>query len=103
MRRPRYALPERIGSEIGAAAPPRIDRLRRIAEAWADVVGPTLARHAEPARLTDEGVLVIHTADASWAQAIELERRRLLAGLGERLGDGTVAELRVAIGPLRSR
>jgi predicted nucleic acid-binding Zn ribbon protein len=103
VKRPRYALPERIGSEIGAAAPARIDRLRRVTEAWVDVVGAALAGHAEPVRLTEGGVVVIHAADASWAQAIELERRRILAGLTTRLDPGTVTELRVAIGPLRSR
>lgn len=99
-RRDPYRLPERIGAEIEATAPAGTGDLRRISEAWVDAVGPALAAHAMPARRRQDGTLVIHAADASWQQAVELERRRLVALLRERLGPDAVGDLRIEIGPV---
>lgn len=98
-----YALPERIGRSIEASAPAGAGDLRRIADAWVEVVGPALAAHAMPARRRRDGGLVIHVTDASWQQAVELERRRLTTLLRERLGDETITEFRVEIGPVAAR
>ncbi len=102
-RRDPYALPERIGSSIETSAPAGAGDLRRIADAWVEVVGPALAAHAMPARRRRDGGLVIHVTDASWQQAVELERRRLTTLLRERLGDEAMTELRVEIGPVAAR
>lgn len=99
-RRDPYALPARIGSSIEATAPRGTGDLHRIIDAWVDAVGPGLAAHAMPTRRRQDGTLVIHAADASWQQAVDLERRRLVALLQERLGTDAIADLRVEIGPV---
>jgi len=35
--------------------------------AWADAVGPDIARNAWPARFQRDGTLIVHTHDAIWA------------------------------------
>ena len=102
-RRPGDALrmPEPLRGDIAGAAPGASAPVRRIADAWPAAVGDALARASQPARLTRDGVLVVHAADASWVHAITLEQRTILRRLGEHLGDQAPAALRVEVGPVR--
>ena len=56
-----------------------------VLRAWADAVGPEIARHASPARRTREGDLVVHTSDAGWAQALTLMADDLVGKLAAAL------------------
>lgn len=102
-RRHPHALPERIGSSIEAAAPRGTGDLHRVVDAWVAIVGSEMAAHAMPARRRQDGTVVIHATDASWHQAVDFERRRLLTALRERLGEESIAELKVEIGPVTTR
>lgn len=93
-------LPSAIGTDLPGAVPPDLGPIRRVADVWVTVVGEALARFAQPARLTGDRTLVVHAADASWVHAITLEQRTILKRLGEVLGDGAPAGLKVEIGPV---
>lgn len=91
-------MPQPLAGDIGAAAGPDLGPLRRVAAAWPDAVGEQLARVARPARLTRDGALVVHAADASWMHAIALEERRILRRLAEALGGDAPTALKVEVG-----
>ena len=67
--------------------------MAEILAAWPDAVGVQIAKNAWPARISRDGTLHVHTADAIWA--FELGHRA--AEIASRLG---VAKLRFAPGPL---
>jgi hypothetical protein len=101
-RDPQSALrmPSSIGSDIAGSMPGDLGPVRRIADVWTAVVGEGLARVAQPARISRDGTLVVHAADASWVHALTLEERTILRKLNERLaGDGPPA-MKVEIGPI---
>jgi hypothetical protein len=88
-----------IGELLDGALPP--DRtggaLVPILRAWPDVVGPEIARHARPARRTRDGDLVVHCADASWAQTLTLMADDLATRLAV-LGPDAPRSLRFRVG-----
>ena len=65
-----FRLPSPIGGDIRGAVPPDLGPVRRILGVWNETVGAGLARFAQPARITREGVLIVHASDASWVHAI---------------------------------
>ncbi|PHX81086.1 MAG: hypothetical protein CK540_04370 [Thermoleophilia bacterium] len=96
-------LPSPIASDIRGAVPPDLGPVRRILGVWNETVGAGLARFAQPARITREGVLIVHAADASWVHAITLEQRTILKKLKEQLAGDAPTELRVEIGLVDTR
>ena len=73
-----------------------------VLRAWADAVGPEIARHASPARRTRDGDLVVHTSDAGWAQALTLMADDLVGKLAAALGADAPRALRFQVGTVRS-
>jgi predicted nucleic acid-binding Zn ribbon protein len=71
----------------------------RIFEAWDRVVGPQIARHAQPVRL-DARRLVIHVHSAVWLQELTLLRDDLRRRINEWMGRELVSELFLVLGPL---
>ena len=93
-------LPSSLGAEIAGSMPGDLGQVRRIADVWTEVVGEGLARVAQPARVTRDGTLIVHAADASWVHALTLEERTILRKLDARMaGDGPTG-LKVEIGPI---
>ncbi len=93
-------LPSSLGAEIAGSMPGDLGPVRRIADVWTEVVGEGLARVAQPARVTRDGTLIVHAADASWVHALTLEERTILRKLDARMaGDGPTG-LKVEIGPI---
>ena len=73
-------------------------REEEIQEAWKDVVGDFLAKHAAPAKLSD-GLLIVHVLQPT--VHFELERvwkRTLLQKLQARFGKNTIREIRFRLG-----
>jgi len=68
--------------------------------AWPAVMGEQIARNAWPARLTRDGKLHVATASSAWAFELAQLEPKLLARLGETLGDATPTGLRFAPGKL---
>lgn len=77
---------------------------------WEQIVGPTIAAHCRPDRLTD-GELVCIAESTTWATAITLQAAEILAKITAEVGPGVVTRLRVhgptapswQHGPLRVR
>jgi predicted nucleic acid-binding Zn ribbon protein len=88
--------PSRLGDILRAA----LARLPAGAELshypiWADwpvVVGPTIARHAQPLRLR-RGVLVVSVDGPDWMQELRFRKAELRERLNERLGRPVVRDL----------
>ena len=59
---------------------------------WAAVVGPTIARHAQPRRLR-RGVLVVDVDGPDWMHQLGFMKRELRERLNERLGRAVVRDL----------
>jgi hypothetical protein len=101
----RVPAPTALGSELGRLLrrPGWTERLgvARLAAAWPEVVGAELAAHCEPVRIAGR-VLTVRAATAPWATQL----RWLTAQLAERavalLGEGSVTEVHVVVGPLGS-
>ena len=70
---------------------------------WAEIVGPELAAHTRPERLTD-GELVVATDSTAWATQLRLLAGTLVRRLNAELGDGTVKRVKVRgpAGPART-
>lgn len=59
---------------------------------WESLVGPQVAAHSEPVRLTD-GELVVEAESTAWATQLRLLSRTLVGRLQEKLGPDVVRKL----------
>jgi predicted nucleic acid-binding Zn ribbon protein len=95
---------------IGAAMQPLLDRLDReghfaivrLAKAWPDIVGETIARRTEIVSLKFH-TAVVKVSGAMWIQELSFMKSQILAKVAERLGDDIVRELRFVKGSLSRR
>src|ERR1700726_3343877 len=102
----RYKAPE----PIGAAMQPILDRLDReghfaivrLAKAWPDIVGETIARRTEIVSLKFH-TAVVKVSGAMWIQELNLMKSQILARLRESLHDDSVRDLRFVKGTLSRR
>ena len=102
----RYKAPE----PIGAAMQPILDRLDReghfaivrLAKAWPEIVGETIARRTEIVSLKFH-TAVVKVSGAMWIQELNLMKSQILSRVTERLGDDVVRELRFVQGRLSRR
>jgi predicted nucleic acid-binding Zn ribbon protein len=100
MSAPRSGRPLRLGDVLRAA----LDRLtvgNELADYalwvhWDAVVGPTLARHAQPLRLR-RGVLSVSVDSAEWMQEIQFLKHELRERLNARLGRAVVRDVFVVL------
>lgn len=67
--------------------------LAAIQRAWPEVAGPAIAREATPVS-ERSGVVTVSCRSAVWAQELDLLSPRLVEGLNEALGGGSVRALR---------
>jgi predicted nucleic acid-binding Zn ribbon protein len=101
MSRPPWRQPVRAAEALSSAFQ-RLglaDRLRQheLWRVWADVVGPHIARHAQPREIR-HGRLVVHVTDPVWLHQLSMMRHRLVVALNERLGSPVVREMALRIG-----
>ncbi len=73
------------GATLGPAAAVPGDLARLLAVVWPQVVGPDVARNAHPVYYR-HGRLVVSTASAAWAQALQDMSESIRSGLNARLG-----------------
>jgi hypothetical protein len=99
----RVPAPSRLGAELGRlfGRPGWTERLgvARLASAWAEVVGPELAAHCEPVRISGR-VLTVRAATAPWATQLKWLTVQLAERASALLGPGSVTEVHVVVGPL---
>jgi predicted nucleic acid-binding Zn ribbon protein len=102
-RTARVPAPTPVAAEFGRlfARPGWAERLgvARLAGAWADVVGPDLAAHCEPVRIAGR-VLTVRAATGTWATQLKWFTVQLAERAQELLGEGSVTEVRIVVGPL---
>lgn len=65
---------------------------------WADIVGRDLAQRCEPVRIAG-GTLVVRASDQAWATQLTYLQRQIVTRVNEVLGAGTVARVRITVGP----
>ena len=85
----------------------RIDReghfaIVRLAKAWPEIVGETIARRTEIVSLKFH-TAVVKVSGAMWIQELNLMKSQILARVTERIGDDAVRELRFVQGRLSRR
>ncbi len=101
MSRPPWRQPVRAAEALTAAFQRLglVDRLRQheLWRIWTNVVGPHIARHAQPREIR-HGRLVVHVTDPVWLHQLSMMRHRLVAALNERLGGPVVREMALRIG-----
>ena len=96
----RNARPVRLG-EVLRAALARLPLATPLADYalwahWDAVVGPTIARHAQPSRLR-RGVLSVEVDSAEWMQEIQFLKHDLRERLNGRLGRPAVRDVFVVL------
>ena len=102
----RYKAPE----PISAAIQPLLDRIDReghfaivrLAKAWPEIVGETIARRTEIVSLKFH-VAVVKVSGAMWIQELNLMKSQLLSRISARIGDDVVRDLRFVQGRLSRR
>lgn len=75
---------ERVGSLLPAVLGRGMSAERRLADAWPHVVGPEVARNAQPRSLR-AGRLVVATSSSVWAQTLQHMVGEILPRLNEAL------------------
>jgi len=68
-------------------------------DAWDEVVGPAIARNAQPTRL-DGDRLIVAVRNSSWLQELDLLKKQLRERLNEKMGRELVRELYFFVGKL---
>lgn len=102
MRRPRSGL-----TTLGSAVDDALRRLQldgraremRALLVWAEVVGPQIAAVTEP-DVVREGVLHVVARTSTWASELTFHKQSILKGINQRLGKGTLRDLRFRQGQL---
>lgn len=104
--RPEAPPPRRLGDVLPEVTRtlglPDPSTLRDLRTAWPELVGDRIAAHSTP-RTLREHVLTITVDSAPWATQLRYLESGLLARLEERLGDGVVTRIRLALEPRRGR
>jgi predicted nucleic acid-binding Zn ribbon protein len=101
---------DKAPQHIGAAIQPLLDRIDReghfaivrLAKAWPEIVGETIARRTEIVSLKFH-TAVVKVSGAMWIQELNLMKAQILARVRERIGDDAVRELRFVQGRLSRR
>jgi hypothetical protein len=64
---------------------------------WPKVVGPQIARHAQPQGVW-QGRLVVHVTDSVWLHHLSMMRRQILGAINARHGGQPIRELILRVG-----
>ena len=74
-------------------------RQEEIWHVWSTVVGPHIARHAQP-HAVRHGRLIVHVTDPVWLHQLSMMRHRLVPALNERLNTLVIHEILLRVGEL---
>lgn len=95
-------LKQTLEAALGRMLPAESAAEARAIVAWPEIVGPQVARAAEPVALQGE-TLVVHTRNSAWSQELSFRKELLLTRLRERLGGDFVRDIRFRVAPIRGR
>ncbi len=92
---------KRVGDLLGAMLPPSsgAELLLPILRAWPAAVGAPVAREAWPARMAQDGTLVVHVTSSLWASELQLLEELLREKLATALA-GPAPRLKFRVGPV---
>lgn len=101
MSRTAWRRPVRIAEALSGALQ-RLGLESRIRQSeiwtvWPAVVGPQIARHAQPHAIA-HGRLIVHVTDPVWLHHLSMMRPRVIAALNAKLRSSTVRELHLRVG-----
>ncbi len=74
-------------------------RQHEVWRVWSAVVGPQIARHAQPHAVW-HGRLIVHVTDPVWLHHLSMLRPRVIAALNERLRSSVVREMMLRVGEI---
>ena len=79
------------------------ERIRQhdIYRVWPLVVGPEIARHAQPHAIL-HGRLIVHVTDSIWLHHLSMMRHRLVPILNEKLAPAVIREMVLRVGEVPS-
>lgn len=101
MSRPAWRRPVQIAEAVpGAFQRLGLETRFRQSEVWRvwpTVVGPQIARHAQPHAVW-HGRLIVHVTDPVWLHHLSMMRHRVIAALNEKLRTTVVRELILRVG-----
>jgi hypothetical protein len=97
----RVSAPIAVANILPAAVPQLADRLveHAIRREWRSLVGPEIARRAEPRTLAG-GCLQIIVDNSPWCQEITLRAPDIVAALARRFGPSVVRSVRATVAAL---
>ena len=101
MSRPGWRQPVKIADAVSAALQ-RLGLEGRVRQhdiwrIWPSVVGPQIARHAQPYSVW-QGRLIIHVTDSIWLHHLSMMRHQLVKALNERLTPAEIREMVLRVG-----
>lgn len=101
MSGPGWRQPVRIADAVSAALQ-RLGLEGRVRQhdvwrVWPSVVGPQIARHAQPYSVW-QGRLIVHVTDSVWLHHLSMMRHRLVQALNERLAPAQIREMALRVG-----
>ena len=87
-------LVDRVLADLGAGP---TARAVRIADRWAEAVGPEIAGHTRPVAIRGE-VLEVAVDSSVWCQQLQLQTPGILAALRETVGDDAPSRVWLHVG-----
>ena len=66
---------------------------------WNDVVGPQIARYAQPLRIRDR-ILEVRVSQPTWMQQLQLLKPKILQQLNDRLSEELIEDIYLKRGPV---
>ena len=61
---------------------------------WDLCVGKNIARHTEPFKVVDNGILLVKVDDDSWRQELTFLKHQIIEKLNRQLGKKTIQEIK---------
>lgn len=103
MSRPAWRPPVRIADAVSATLQ-RLGLESRVRQhdiwrVWPLVVGPQIARHAQPHSIW-HGRLIVHVTDSVWLHHLSMMRHRLVVALNEKLTPAEIREMVLRVGEI---
>jgi len=103
MSRPVWRPPVKIADAVSATLQ-RLGLESRVRQhdiwrVWPLVVGPQIARHAQPHSLW-HGRLIVHVTDSVWLHHLSMMRHRLVVALNEKLTPAEIREMVLRVGEI---
>ena len=92
---------KRVADLLGAMLPPSsgAESLLPILRVWPDAVGAPVAREAWPARMSQDGTLIVHVTSSLWASELQMLERVMREKLATALA-APAPPLKFRLGPV---